>query len=92
MIKPLGRRVMVSRKEVAKKTAGGLYLPDNATEKPQEAVVVATGNPHNEEGELMPYEVSPGDNVLINKYGGTEVTYEGTTYTIIHERDIIAVL
>lgn len=83
---------MVSRKEVSKKTAGGLYLPDNATEKPQEAVVVATGNPRNEEGELMSYEVSPGDNVLINKYGGTEVTYEGTTYTIIHERDIIAIL
>lgn len=92
MIKPLGRRVLVSRKEVAKQTAGGLYLPDNATEKPQEAVVVATGSPINEEGEHMPYEVSPGDNVLINKYGGTEVTYEGTTYTIIHERDIIAIL
>lgn len=83
---------MVSRKEVVKQTAGGLYLPDNSTEKPQEAVVVAIGNPNNEEGEPTPYEVAPGDNVLINKYGGTEVTYEGKEYTIIHERDIIAVL
>lgn len=92
MIKPLGRRVLVSRKEVAKQTAGGLYLPDNATEKPQEAVVVATGSLRNEEGDIQDYEVIPGDTVLINKYGGTEVTYEGTTYTIIHERDIIAIL
>ena len=83
---------MVSRKEVVKQTAAGLYLPDNATEKPQEAVVVAIGNPNNEEGEPMPYEVAPGDNVLINKYGSTEVTYEGKEYTIIHERDIIAIL
>lgn len=92
MIKPLGRRVMVSRQEPVKKTESGLYIPDNATEKPQEATVVAVGNARNDEGEVIPYEVAPGDKVLINKYGGTEVTYEGVNYTIVHERDIIAVL
>lgn len=92
MIKPLGRRVMVSRQEAVKQTAAGLYIPDNATEKPQEAVVVATGNIRNEEGDIQDYEVIPGDKVLINKYGGTEVTYEGVNYTIVHERDIIAIL
>lgn len=92
MIKPLGRRVMVSRQEAVKQTAAGIYIPDNATEKPQEAVVVAVGSTHNDEGEAIPYEVAPGDKVLINKYGGTEVTYEGVNYTIVHERDIIAIL
>ena len=92
MIKPLGRRVMVSRQEAVKQTAAGIYIPDNATEKPQEAVVVAVGSTRNDEGEAIPYEVAPGDKVLINKYGGTEVTYEGVNYTIVHERDIIAIL
>ena len=92
MIKPLGRRVLVARKELVKQTEGGLYLPDNSVEKPQEAVVVMTGCPWNEKGELQDYEVKAGDTVLINKYGGTEVTHEGKEYTIVHERDIIAIL
>lgn len=83
---------MVSRQEAVKQTAAGLYIPDNATEKPQEAIVVAVGSDRNDEGEVIPYEVTPGDKVLINKYGGTEVTYEGVNYTIVHERDIIAIL
>lgn len=83
---------MVSRQEAVKQTAGGLYIPDNATEKPQEAIVVALGSDRNDECEVIPYEVTPGDKVLINKYGGTEVTYEGVNYTIVHERDIIAIL
>lgn len=92
MIKPLGRRILVERKSAENKTAGGIYLPDNSVEKPQEATVVCTGNLVNEQGDIQDYEVIPGDTVLINKYGGTEVTHEGKEYTIIHERDIIAIL
>ena len=93
MIKPLGNRVLVERVEAETKTAGGLFLPDTAKEKPQEAIVRAIGTGgRDKDGNLIPFNVAVNDKVLIAKYGGTEVTYNGTTYTILSESDILAVI
>ena len=93
MIKPLGQRVLVERVEAETKTAGGLILPDTAKEKPQEAIVRAIGTGgRDKDGNVIPFNVAVNDKVLITKYGGTEVTYNGTTYTILSENDILAVI
>ena len=92
MIKPLGNRVLVERVEAETKTAGGLFLPDTAKEKPQEAIVRAIGTGgRDKDGNIIPFNVAVNDKVLITKYGGTEVTLNGTTYTILSENDILAV-
>ena len=93
MIKPLGNRVLVERVEAETKTAGGLFLPDTAKEKPQEAIVRALGTGgRDKDGNLIPFNVAVNDKVLITKYGGTEVTLNGTTYTILSESDILAII
>ena len=91
MIKPLGNRVLVERVEAETKTAGGLFLPDTAKEKPQEAIVRAIGTGgRDKDGNIIPFNVAVNDKVLITKYGGTEVTFNGVTYTILSESDILA--
>ena len=93
MIKPLGNRVLVERVEAETKTAGGLFLPDTAKEKPQEAIVRAIGTGgRDKDGNLIPFNVAVNDKVLITKYGGTEITVNGTTYTILSESDILAII
>ena len=93
MIKPLGNRVLVERVEAEVKTAGGLFLPDTAKEKPQEAIVRAIGTGgRDKDGNIIPFNVAVNDKVLITKYGGTEVTLNGVTYTILSESDILAVI
>ena len=93
MIKPLGNRVLVERVEAETKTAGGLFLPDTAKEKPQEAIVRAIGTGgRDKDGNVIPFNVAVNDKVLITKYGGTEVTFNGVTYTILSESDILAVI
>jgi chaperonin GroES len=77
-IKPLGTRVLVKRiEDEEQKSDGGIFLPDTAKEKPQEAEVVALGNGKNDEGEIVEFSVKVGDKVLISKYGGTEVKIDG---------------
>ncbi len=93
MIKPLGQRVLVERVEAETKTAGGLFLPDTAKEKPQEAIVRAIGTgSRDKDGQLIPFNVAVNDKVLIAKYGGTEISLNGTTYTILNESDILAII
>ena len=93
MIKPLGQRVLVERVEAESKTAGGLFLPDTAKEKPQEAVVRAIGTGgRDKDGNEIPFNVAVNDKVLITKYGGTEVVLNGTTYVILNESDILAII
>ena len=77
-IQPLGQRVLVKRTESEEKSAGGLYIPDTAKEKPQEAKVVALGTGgKDDEGKPIDFTVKVGDTVLISKYGGTEVKIDG---------------
>ena len=89
-IKPLGQRVLVKRIEAETKTAGGLFLPDTAKEKPQEAEVISVGTGgRDEKGALIEFTVKPGDRVLISKYGGTEIKLDGEDYLILSENDIL---
>lgn len=88
MIRPLSDRVLVEPKEAETKTASGIYIPDTAKEKPQQGAVLATGPGKKDE----PMEVKEGDSVLYGKYAGTEVTYEGKTYLIMKQSDILAIL
>lgn len=92
-IKPLGQRVLIKRIEAEEKTSGGLFLPDTAKEKPQEAEVISVGTGgRDDEGKLIPFTVKEGDRVLISKYGGTEVKLNGEDYLIISENDILGII
>jgi len=91
--KPLGTRVLVKRiEENDQKTAGGIFLPDSAKEKPQEAKVLALGTGKNEDGETVEFSVKVGDTVLISKYGGTEVKVGSEECLILKESDILGII
>jgi chaperonin GroES len=92
-IRPLYDRILVKRIEEQQKTAGGLFIPDSAKEKPMEAIVVAVGNGKvQDNGELRKLEVKAGDKVLFAKYSGNEIKIDGTEHVILREDDILAVL
>lgn len=88
MIKPLADRVLIEPQEAQTKTAGGIYIPDTAKEKPQQGKVIAVGPGKKDE----PMEVKVGDVVLYGKYAGTEVTVEDKKYLIVKQQDILAIL
>jgi chaperonin GroES len=87
-IKPLADRVLVVPAPAEEKTASGIIIPDTAKEKPQKGRVVAAGPGKKDE----PMTVNVGDHVLYGKYGGTEITIEGTDYLIMRESDIYAIV
>ena len=92
-IKPLADRVVVEPAEPEEVSAGGIILPDTAQEKPQQGKVVAVGpGKVSDAGTLIESAVKKGDTVLYGKYSGTEVTIDGTEYSIMRESDILAVL
>jgi chaperonin GroES len=92
-IRPLYDRILVKRIEEQNKTAGGLFIPDSAKEKPQEALVVAVGNGKvQDNGSLRKLEVKAGDKVLFSKYSGNEIKIDGTEHLILREDDILAVI
>ena len=92
-IKPLQDRVVVERIEALQKSAGGLFIPDSAKEKPQEGKVVAAGKgKRKEDGSLVPLDVKPGDRVLFSKYAGNDITMDGKEYIIMREEDILGIV
>jgi len=91
-ITPLGRRVLVKRVASEEKTAGGIFLPDNAKEKPQEAEVLSLGTGKDDEGKDVVFTVAVGNKVLISKYGGTEVKLNGEDVLIVNESDILGIV
>lgn len=94
-IQPLGDRVVVKVSEVKEeKTKSGLYVPDTAKEKPQEAEVLAVGTGAlNDKGERIPIDLAVGDKVIFSKYGGMEIKVDGEDYLILSvERDVLAKL
>ena len=92
-IRPLQDRVVVERVEALQKSAGGLYIPDTAQEKPQEGVVIAVGTGKRlEDGTLIQPDLKKGDRVLFSKYAGNEVTIDGKEYSIMREDDILGVV
>ena len=92
-IRPLHDRILAKRLEGQEKTAGGLFIPDTAKEKPLEAEIIAVGNGKiTEDGKLRPLEVKKGDKVLIGKYSGSEVKLEGKDHIILREEEVLAIL
>ena len=92
-LRPLQDRVLIRRVEPETKTAGGIFIPDTAQEKPMEGEVVAVGpGVRDEGGKLYPLDVKSGDRVLFGKWSGTEVKIDGVEYLIMKESDIMGVL
>ncbi len=92
-IRPLYDRILAKRLEKEKKTSGGLIIPDNAKEKPLEALVVAVGSGKRlDNGEMLQPSVKTGDKVLIGKYSGSEVEIDGKDHIILREDDLLAII
>ena len=92
-IRPLHDRVVVKRMEEEKTSAGGIIIPDSATEKPSTGKIIAIGNGKlNDKGEAMPLDVKVGDTVLFGKFSGTEIKVDGEDLLVMREDDIMAVM
>jgi chaperonin GroES len=92
-LRPLADRVVVKILESEEKTKGGIFLPDTAKEKPQQAKVIAVGPGKTlDDGKKSPIDVKSGDTVLFAKYSGTEVKIDGEEFLVIAEKDILAVV
>jgi len=93
MIKPLGDRVIIEVAEVELKTKSGIIMPETSKEKPQKGKVIAVGTGKMlDNGNRAVPEVKEGDEVLFNKYAGSEVKVDEKDYLVIRESDILAIL
>jgi len=91
-IRPLQDRVVVKRMEEERTSAGGIVIPDSATEKPSRGEVLAVGNGKvTSNGDVRPLDVKAGDQVLFGKYAGTEIKLDGDEVLIMREEDILGV-
>ena len=92
-IRPLHDRIIVKRMEEERMSAGGIVIPDSATEKPSKGEVVAVGNGKTlDNGEIRALDVKAGDKILFGKYSGTEVKVEGEDLLVMKEDDVMAVI
>ena len=92
-LKPLGGRVVVEPIEAEDITAGGIFLPETAKEKPQKGTIVACGEgERDDKGKRIPMDVKVGDVVLFNKYAGTEIKVDGKKVMILRENEILAII
>jgi chaperonin GroES len=92
-LRPLQDRIIVKRVEEESKTAGGIFIPETAKEKPQKGQIIAVGNgKKTEDGKVIPVDVKVGEKVLFGKYSGTEIKIDGEEYLIMREDDILGVV
>jgi chaperonin GroES len=93
-IKPLHDRVIIRRIEDSiSQTAGGLFIPDSAKEKPQEGEVIAAGEgKYKEDGTRQTLDVKAGDRVLFGKYSGSEIKLDGEEFLIMREDEILGII
>jgi chaperonin GroES len=92
-IRPLGEKVLIRRLEAETTTKGGIVLPDNAKEKPQQGVVLAVGDGKQlKDGKRAHPQVKKGDRVLFASYAGTEIKISGEEYMLMDESDVLAIL
>lgn len=83
----------MERVEAEEMSAGGIYIPDTSKQKPQEAIIRALGTGgRDKDGNVIEFSVEVGNKILMSRYGGTEIERDGTTYTIINESDILAII
>ena len=92
MIKPLEDRVLIKMKEGEETTKSGIILANSSKEKPQIAEVIEVGPGKNIDGKIQQVAVKKGDNVIVSKYAGTEVKYEGVDYIIVKQEDVLAIV
>lgn len=91
--RPLHDRILVRRVEPEERTPGGVIIPDTAKEKPMQAEVIAVGpGARDENGQIRPLDVKPGDQILIGKWSGTEVRLDGEDFLILRETDVLGIL
>lgn len=93
-IKPLHDRVIIRRiEDNVNQTAGGLFIPDSAKEKPQEGEVIAAGEgKYKEDGTRQTLDVKAGDRVLFGKYSGSEIKLDGEELLIMREDEILGII
>ena len=92
-VRPLRDRVMVRRIEEGEKKVGGIFIPDSAKEKPQQAEVMAVGNGRVlDNGTTVPLTVKKGDKVLVGKWSGTDIKIDGEEYLILKEDELLGIL
>lgn len=90
---PVGNTVLIKPATVADKSKGGILLPEQSREKPQEGTIIALGTGgRDERGNLIPFEVAVGDRVLLSKYGATEVEVDGEKYKLASVEDLLAII
>lgn len=92
-VRPLNDRILVKRVAEEEKTAGGLFIPDSAKEKPARGLVIAVGNGKlDESGKRVALEVKAGETVLFGKYAGNEIKLDGEEHIIMREDDILGII
>ena len=87
-LKTVLNKIIVEAVEAETVTKGGIIIPDTAQEKPQEGIVIATGNGKSDE----PMEVKIGDTILFGKYAGTEVHFDDKKYLVMNQSDVLAII
>lgn len=93
MLKPLEDRVIIAVKDEEEQTVGGIVLASNAKQKPQTGKVVAVGTGTlTSDGKRIPLDIKENDEVIYDKYAGSEVEYEGQKYLVLHAKDIMAII
>ena len=92
MLKPLADRVVLKMQKAEETTKSGIILTESSKEKPQIAEVIAVGPGGNVEGNNIEMYVKVKDNVIVSKYAGTEIKYEGQEYLIVKQSDILAII
>ncbi len=91
--RPLQDRILVKRLQSEEKTAGGLYIPDNAKEKPMEGLVIAVGvGKRMDDGNLAKPEVKVGETVLFGRYSGSEIKIDGMEHVVMREDDLLGII
>ena len=92
MVKPLGDRIIIEVAEVELKTKSGIIMPETSKEKPQKGKVVAVGKGKMlDNGTRVEPEVKVGDEVIFNKYAGSEIKIDDKEYLVIRESDVLAI-
>ncbi len=92
MLQPLGNRVLVEPSEAEEKSTGGILLPESAQEAPAEGKVIAVGPGRLlDDGKRAEMSIEEGDIVIYRKYGGTDITVDGTDYVLVDEDSVLAV-
>lgn len=92
-VRPLQDRLLVRRIEEEQKTAGGLFIPDTAKERPLQGHVIAAGaGKRTEDGTVVALDVKAGDRVLFGQYAGTEIQLDGVEHLILSEDEILGVI